>query len=365
MQSIFTPELIRDETGVLDSKDFEKIKSFYDEARSFISSFKELLELHSSDDEFVKHCSLNDMAYKKLNEDFEIAVIGTSGSGKSSLINAMLSTELLPTRDEDARSKLFQLHDDKDGDRPRCEYVDVAGRQKAFNPVMLENLRRLNSDDSSDIHIYGSFSSIASQELKLVLTDVPSVPYNDCEEQRCKYYVNKVLQDSKSKPLVLCVLDATQIEACEPDLLKEIADAMRLKGRQAKDRFLFVLNKVDKAESERGQSIEEMLEKTKAYLAKDGIENPRIFPCSAYYACLIRRYWTGEELCKEERDTLKAAVSRSVDDSNFHFHTGIPLLEECIFEYVQKYAVPHKIAEALASFKTLFDDLPDMLAFEY
>ena len=133
-----------------------------------------------------------------------------------------------------------------------------------------------------------------------------------------------------------------------------------------------------------------MIDKTVEYLEKHGIKNPKIFPCSAYFSKIIRQYLAGEELTKKETRELNNNISAFIEEDERHFsdmaplsdsarkkinklleeakakndgyrqalvHTGVPAVEAAISEYLEKYAVPAKITEALHSFKQIIDDL--------
>lgn len=358
----------------------EKLKALYKELRSADCPFKSLRE-----DKDIE-ISFN----KALDHDFEIAVVATMSSGKSTLINAMLGTELLPARNEATTATLSHIHDEDEADHFRCEYVDKDGIQKECNPVTLEDMNRLNTNCVPDIHIFGDIVGISSQRLKLVLTDTPG-PNNSSDPEH-KNHTFKVIKDSKYKPIVLYVLNGTQLETNDDNaLLSEIADAMKKGGRQASDRFIFVMNKADEFDVEKGESVERMLAKTRAYLTRHDITNPKIFPCSAYYAKLIRQYLKGDgEFTKKEKAALMGNVALFIEEEDMHFssmaplsqavrkkidrqleeakadeneyrmalvHTGVPAVEGAISEYLEKYALPMKITEALNSFKQIVDDL--------
>lgn len=372
-------EARKSETLESGSSKIEKLKLLYNELRSADCPFPDLRDNNKIEESFNK----------ALDTDFEIAVVATMSSGKSTLINAMLGTELLPARNEATTATLSYIHDDDNADHFRCEYIDENGIQQIYDPVTLENMNKLNSDRVPEIQIYGDIVGISSQKLKLVLTDTPG-PNNSSTDEH-KMHTFRVIKDSKYKPMILYVLNGTQLETTDDNtLLNEIADAMSTGGRQASDRFLFVMNKADEFDSEKDESVSRMRDKTIQYLEKHGITNPKIFPCSAYFAKIIRQYLAGTEFTRKEKINLQGNISLFIDDNNMHFsdmaplsqsaqekvntqlkdakavndeyrqalvHTGVPAVEAAISEYLEKYALPAKITEALHSFKQIIDDL--------
>ena len=150
------------------------------------------------------------------------------------------------------------------------------------------------------------------------------------------------------------------------------------------------MNKADEFDSEKGESVSRMTDKTVEYLKKHGINDPKIFPCSAYFAKIIRQYLAGTEFTRKEKIALQGNTGLFIDEKDMHFsdmaplsqsarakineqlaeanaqndeyrqalvHTGVPAVEAAISEYLEKYAVPAKITEALHSFKQIIDDL--------
>ena len=348
--------------------------------------------IRSKNNPFVDICDSSkiEKSFEKIFDDaFNIVVFATMSSGKSTLINAMLGTELLPARSEATTAMLSYIHNDDNADHFRCEYIDERGIQQTYDPVTLENMNELNSACVPEIHVYGDIVGISSQKLKLVLTDTPGSNNSRTEEH--KMHTFKVIKDSEYKPMILYVLNATQLETNDDNtLLNEIADAMSAGGRQASDRFFFVMNKADEFDSEKGESVLRMRDKTIQYLENHGIKNPKIFPCSAYYAQLIRKYLAGISVTSKEKITLQGHISLFIEEENMHFsdmaplsqaarekinkqledakaqndeykqalvHTGVPALEAAISEYLGKYILPDKITEALHSFRQIIDDM--------
>ena len=48
---------------------------------------------------------------KKINDKFTVAVIATMSSGKSTILNALLGYELLPSKNEACTAKTFKIKD--------------------------------------------------------------------------------------------------------------------------------------------------------------------------------------------------------------------------------------------------------------
>lgn len=368
------------------SKDkIEKLRGLYAEMRSENCPFEELRTDKNIEESFNT----------ALDTEFEIAVVATMSSGKSTLINAMLGTELLPARNEATTATIARIHDEDDEKVFHGIVYDKDDNEiTSRESLTLENMNQFNDDpNTARIEIYGNIVGISSQSLKLVLTDTPG-PNNSRTDEH-KNHTYRLIKDSKYKPMVLYILNGTQLETNDDNsLLTDIANAMRDGGRQASDRFIFVLNKADEFDTE-NEDVQKYINKTKDYLEKHGIQNPKVFPCSSYVAKLIRLYQSGKQFTKKERLDLDSKIELFFDDEEenykgLHFskmadisesvrskleaaetkarstndkytdaliQTGIPAVEGAISEYLEKYAKPQKITEAIHSFLQIIRDL--------
>ncbi|EOJ8669154.1 TPA: dynamin family protein [Providencia stuartii] len=315
-----------------------------------------------------------------LNNDFDAYVVATMSSGKSTFINAMLGQDLLPAANEATTATIAHIFDDKSkGDAFYGERFDRNGNCiEHMDDVDLAIMKEWNADsETKTIRLTGNIRAIKeNNNVRLVLTDTPG-PNNsqDPEHQRTTL---GFIQDSKRNPLIIYVLNATQLGTNDDaQLLRLVADTMSKGGKQSKDRFLFVVNKMDMFDPERGENIEEALNRVKSYLEENGIHDPNLFPVSARMAYLLRKQ--GELTRAERNDKTNIAdllleepsmafpqymsVSTSVmsamqekaqhdealqDQSMWRalFNSGLPGIEAVINEYINKYSFPMRLNRA-------------------
>lgn len=335
------------------------------------------------------------------SNDFEIALIATMSSGKSTLINAMLGTELLPARNEATTATIAKIYDVNGMRNFTAKIKNVDGKiiQK-FDNFTLADMDTINTAGNSDkydgdpndrpsvIEIQGDILGIDSSNMRLVLSDTPGP--NNSQTSEHKEHTHSLLH-KEYKPMILYVLNATQIATNDDNaLLKSVAEAMKTGGRQSNERFMFILNKADAFDPGKGESekLENVINNVKEYLAKHGICEPRIFPVSALMAKVIRQYINKCELTETEEDEILPKHSSFIKREYKHFekyaslskrckqlqdemlekaknnpyeqaliHTGIVSIELAIDEYISKYALPKKVNEGVASFKEKLDNL--------
>ncbi|KFZ36841.1 hypothetical protein HR45_13630 [Shewanella mangrovi] len=315
-----------------------------------------------------------------LNNDFDVYVVATMSSGKSTFINAILGQDLLPAANEATTATIAHIFDDKTKDTDFYgerfdRNDDLIERQDV---IVLETMKIWNKDpETKSIKLSGNIRAIKeNNNVRLVLTDTPG-PNNsqDPEHQRTTL---GFIQDSKRNPLIIYVLNATQLGTNDDShLLKLVADIMSKGGKQSKDRFLFVVNKMDMFDPERGENIEETLGRVKSYLQENGIHDPNIYPVSSRMAYLLRKnggltraehkdsYCIADLLLEEpsmdfsQYMSVSTKVRSDMQDKALHdealrdktmsralLNSGLPGVEAVIDEYISKYSFPMRLNRA-------------------
>ena len=94
---------------------------------------------------------------------------------------------------------------------------------------------------------------------------------------------------------------------------------MSVGGKQSKERFIFVVNKIDEYKVDDDDIEKDVLEGTRKFLKQIGIENPNIFLVSAEIALGIKRLKNATSDEKQELlDEYKYKINKL--NSNVHFH---------------------------------------------
>lgn len=299
------------------------------ENKNILQDFENYLkEVEKSDIDKVKIALEKNNVREKFNDikstTAEIGVIATMSSGKSTLINAMLGKEILPSRNEACTATIFKLENDKSS--TECLYkVERKNNESLaeWKKIDLEELERLNIDQSEriNIKIKGNFPGIDDNEMKIVFVDTPGP--NSARNFYHKEVTYNFIKDNTDNPLVMYVLNATQLSTNDDaNLLNGISESMRKNGKQAEERFIFVLNKIDKLDPEE-ESLEEMIKKVKNYLYKFGIKNPKVFPVSSSVAKLCRKK-SAENLTLEEKEEYENYMAKFFPDD---YYEGIKTFE--------------------------------------
>ncbi|MBO5354610.1 MAG: dynamin family protein [Clostridia bacterium] len=323
------------------------------------------------------------------NGIFEVSVIATMSSGKSTLINSLLHTELLPSENKACTATIARIFDNDQMDGYEAECYD-ASKEVVYprSPINSEMIRAYNADESVQyIDIEGSIPSIPSNKIRLCLIDTPGP--NNSRNENHERLTRSIIKRTNS--VILYVMNATQIGINDDhQLLYDISNEMKRAGKQSRDRFIFVINKCDALDEEKGETIDKLLRDIREYLKGFGIEDPTLIPTSARLALLIRKNRKGDKLSRKERIELDS-VEDFIDSELLHFekyatltpsvrvqlerqiseyhtdedtydlealvHTGLPVVEATISEYIDKYAYPIKINDAIKNILNLITEL--------
>ena len=305
-------------------------------------------------------------------------------AGKSTLINSMLQTKLMPSK-QGACTAIITRIKDKDGTDWSAEVYNKENKiVEIYKELNYKTMNRLNADERvSTIKISGDIPFVTSEDISLVLIDTPG-PNNARDPEHAA--IQKAFLAQSSKALVLYVMDGMFGTQDDDALLKQVADSMTVGGKQSKDRFIFVVNKMDSRREEDGD-IQATLDEIRSYLHRNGIENPNLFPSAALPALDIRlmkkameekakvdddlideaemkikKFNRKQELHLETYAPLPASIKKMIEDEleeaeqskdygvQALIHTGIVSVEAAIRQYVQKYAKTAKIKNIVDTF---------------
>ncbi|MBS5118082.1 MAG: dynamin family protein [Clostridium sp.] len=339
--------------------------------------------------------AVKDAFDKALNDEFEVNVVATMSAGKSTLINALLGKKLMPSKNGACTATITKIKDDDD-DTFKADAYDSNRNKIAHHSILdYKIMSCLNKNpDVSEINVSGNIPFVASNETSLILIDTPGP--DNARDKNHGLVTAKAL-DQSSKMLVLFVMNGSKLhDEAQDAFLKRIAKSMSVGGKQARERFLFVINKLDAYDEEDDDIAGETIPDTIQYLDEMGIKNPNIFPAAAYPALLIRRYQSTHDEGEKQKilRELKPLAEKLVEQKQLHLeqypnlayscqaqidaelqeaiknndilgqaliHSGIRGIEETIRMYVTKYCRPLKIKTLVDTFK---DGLDSAEAFE-
>ncbi|MFA9558146.1 dynamin family protein [Evansella sp. AB-rgal1] len=375
-----------EEEGIFITCEHIQAKEVKDKEKSIEKIFR---DIQKGPFEELKQKDLENAFKLASTSDFEVNVIATMSAGKSTLINALLRQKLMPAMQEACTATITKIRD-KESDNFTAKVYNLDGELVDVKPnVTYEMMQQINSTPTvSNIDVEGNIPFVSSDDVSLVLVDTPGP--NNSRDLQHKTATYRMLSES-SKNVVLYLLNATQLAVNDDnDLLNHVADSMRVGGKQSKDRFIFVVNKLD--DYKRGEdSVEGSINKVRKYLEDKGIMDPNIFPAAALPALNIRTLLKDVDPSKLQIDEIEdddvydaiGKMKKLNRNNELHFekyaplpnsarvkvenqlteaqeakdsktealiHSGVISIEAAISMYVEKYAKTTKIKNIVDTF---------------
>lgn len=276
-----------------------------------------------------------------------------------------------------------------------------------------ENIDPPNNSKIDTVLIYTDLSHLYPQncdkKFRLVLIDTPGVDSwegddTDVASEKHSEITNKIIS-SRDKEMVIFVSNATKnTEQSVGKFLSSIKDASIDNDTNSyNQRFFFVLNKSDAMECNKNESLSKTLANLeKLYCKGDDNDtiNPRFFPVSALlgleislgrtkgstYKSIREKFYTrdddsdiwlqsegadklffdeycatSEAIKNEIKTRIQAIKSSDASEpekikSEIELHSGVPSLKMAIQDYIERYALPLKIAALLKTFDIIFKE---------
>ena len=329
--------------------------------------------------------------------DFKVCVIATMSSGKSTLINALLGRDLLPSNTAACTATITTIRDHEQMKTFDVRCLDKNGKLVSERKdVTLKELEEFNTDtEIKQIDLIGPIPGIESDKMTLFLVDTPG-PNNSTNDEH-EELTNEIINSGENTMVVYVMSPETIQSDDNNELLQSIAEVMQKNGKQAEDRFLFVINKCDDLDPEdEDDTVKNVIQTTKNYLIKKGIHYPNLFPVTAEIAKLIRMDKRDEKITRRDKkeisnwvdnfesddpedqvyqellsfeqfaslspegrknikDRIEEARKNGDLESEALIHTGVLALEETVEEYLEKYAYPMKINDAVKDLIEIID----------
>ena len=218
-------------------------------------------------------------------------VCATMGAGKSTFINALLGSDVLPARCEATTAKITSVYD-RDGETRIRGFVQT--KRGNFDgdctDVSLEHLNAWNDNKGvSRIFLQGDFDGIRNNGMVVAIHDTPGAN-NSLDPSHHKTTIDFLVKNRMD--LLMFILNAEQPRTTDEfALLDEI---MKNVVRPHGTRILFVLNKADSIDPEK-ESLQKALDDYRDFLSRLGYKEPIILPAASKSARLLKLVKLGQE----------------------------------------------------------------------
>lgn len=231
------------------------------------------------------------------SEIFKIAVIATMSSGKSTFINALMGTEILPSQNQACTAKIVPIINNNAAKDFKAFIEYNNGKKDIVTLKSNEVVDGFNvKNQIKKMLIEGNIKAFKNYNKVPVLIDTPGTNYSEDETHREETYK---LLEILDEGLILYIINATQF-GINDDLELMLHIREKVKQSNNKLKILFIVNKIDEFDSQK-EDIEKTMNSIYEYIEENGIKDPIVIPISALAAKLFRQVMNGNELTKREK----------------------------------------------------------------
>lgn len=313
----YDPHFIYDDKTMM-----RRVQQAYEMIQS--DDFKRIIEDktfgYGEDSELRKtYSKLKGIYDSAMDSEFRIVFSGMYTCGKSTLINAVLGKELLPSTDGTCTSKIFRILHDPSVDYAKMYCVDakdnVVVEEEEYTEETLaakfaemfprgSNHQLLPSNPPSieavvittDISsLYPDNAQYDQKSMRLVVVDTPGTSSgegNMVKDGPAHIDITRSVIESDKKEMVILATSAIEDKDDSIQTFLDMVDRTEEQGAYDQ-RFLFVLNKADLCTFKPGETWEAKLQSIRGYYVGDqskkrSIQNPRFFPTSAVGALKVK-----------------------------------------------------------------------------
>lgn len=243
--------------------------------------------------------------FKKLsfsmNKVYPTLVVSIMSSGKSTLINALVGTDLLPSMNRACTARSVAILDNDMKSQFEIHAVDSNGKYLFIERATKKIVSDFNkSNDIAEMIIEGEIKGIRNSKKSLLLIDTPGMNNSmDLTHEA----VTKSTLDEYPEGLILYVINAQQIGTYDDNYFLSLI-AKKL-AENDKFEILFAVNKMDLIDPLK-ENPNELINNCRNYIESKGIKQPILVPVSAGSALLFKKVLDGIQLSEiEEEDFLR------------------------------------------------------------
>lgn len=287
-----------------------------------------------------------------MNKVYPTLVVSTMSSGKSTLINALVGTELLPSMNRACTAKTVAILDNDRKTQFEIHAINESGKYTLIKEASKRIVSDFNkSNNVLEMIIEGEIKGIKNSKKSLLLIDTPGI--NNSMDFFHEIATQKVL-DEYPEGLILYLINAQQIGTYDDSNFLSLI-VQKLKENE-KFKILFVVTKMDLIDPTKENPVE-LMKNCRNYIVNKGIENPTLIPVSAGSALIFKKVLSGVDLSEIEEENFQRNyrhfkresfslqdymfIPRNGDLSEYVTVDGVEYKRSQIFAALENTGIPH------------------------
>lgn len=278
-------------------------EAFYSEGEDrFLQMFSDLKEIYTI---IWKNRSFQAASVKK------IMITANMSAGKSTLLNALAGKKITKMQNDACTAKLHYLYNKAGEDGFNYELDHDLELDASLDILMTDN----DENDSTDIVVGTRFRSIEELENSVCFIDTPGV--NSSMDKEHRIISNDAIENIDCD-LLLYLFNGENIGS--DDDIKHL----KFVKEHYNGKIIFLVNRLDHYQKD-VDSVKGTLNAAVNDLKKIGVEDPVVYPISAYAGYLGKMKLYGEELSEDEQDDIEF-LKRKLKRKDFSYEEYYPVI---------------------------------------
>lgn len=245
---------------------------------------------------------------KHISPKVNVIIAATMSAGKTSLINALLGTELLWSANEAATATITRIHHSTRNEKTMrgVSFTWEGECHQIAETVDSQMMHAWNACPLvKHIELSGCLNAFNESRCLPVIYDTPGA--NNSQDSNHAQLLKEALEECDTGVIVY-VFNATQpATRDDANLLSEIKSHMS--ARPGK-RIIFVLNKIDELDEDKGEIPAFAVQAAARYLEKNGFSAPVIIPAMMKCALVARKMLTRLRTTRSQGNHLANELAR-------------------------------------------------------
>ncbi|UTD07903.1 dynamin family protein [Treponema denticola] len=245
---------------------------------------------------------------------FNIAVIATMSSGKSTFVNALLGNEIFPEANTACTAKITSVYDNDSFKRIAGLVMKNGNILQTSNNLNNDDLIKWNMDKNIDrIILEGNLDNISNKNKIVTVHDTPGTNFSG---DNTHHDITFDFLTKNKMDTVIFIANAEHLATTDVfQLLTELYEKI---VKKQKNKVVFVINKSDSIDSDK-ERIADYCKKLRDEIVSIGF-NPKsiIIPISAKSARLFKMAIKGESLnfTQKEKNDFMTDISLLLEDNS-------------------------------------------------
>lgn len=271
--------------------------------------------ISSSNNKYLKYASNNLLNNMKIVSDYfslpvyNIGVFALMNAGKSTLFNALLDIDCIPSKPEACTAKITSISDNNNLASKKIYggYYSTSDESYVFSESIDKNILDDWNNNNNINNVFLESNIFGLDNVLLFMYDTPGVNNSKNKEHA---NITKEFLENNTIDLYISIIIPKKLDGIDNDNFLD--DIYELYNKKSK--IIFLINMIDELNFNNGDTVEEIINKLEQYLNERGFTDTIIIPTSLKAAKICRKIINGYKLTIDEECDFTTYYQKFKDD---------------------------------------------------